>query len=56
MHEPTTTKLVDPYNWVQNMTDADKSLFKREEDEYYNLNLLKYDLLHKQLIREQEFY
>jgi hypothetical protein len=38
------------------MTNEDKALFKREEEEYYRLNMLKHDLLHKQLIREQEFY
>jgi hypothetical protein len=47
MHEPTNTNLVDPYHWVQNMTVEDKELFKREEDEYYQLNLLKHDMLHK---------
>jgi hypothetical protein len=34
------------------MSEEDKRLFKREEEEYYNLSLFKNDLLHKQLIRE----
>lgn len=57
MHEATNSKLIDPYHWIQvSMSDDDKKLFKREEEEYYQLSLLKYDLLHKQLVREQEFY
>ena len=56
MHEPTTTKLNDPYHWVREMTDDDRALFMREEEEYYRLSMLKSDLLHKQLVREQEFY
>ena len=56
MHEPTTTKLNDPYHWVREMTAEDRDLFKREEEEYYRLSLLKNDFLHKQLVREQEFY
>jgi hypothetical protein len=56
MHEPAGSKLHDPYHWVQYMSDQDREFFKRAEEEYYQLVLLKYDLLHKQLIREQEFY
>ena len=47
MHEPTNNKIVDPYHWIQNMSEEDKNLFKREEEEYYQLNLLKHDMLHK---------
>jgi hypothetical protein len=57
MHEPSTSKMVDPYHWIQvSMTAEDRNLFKREEEEFYNLSLFKYDMLHKQLLREQEFY
>ena len=38
------------------MSAEDRELFLREETEFYQLSLFKYDLLHKQLIREQEFY
>jgi len=38
------------------MSEEDRGLFKREEEEFYRLNHLKNDMLHKQLIREQEFY
>jgi len=47
MHEPTNSKIVDPYHWVQTMSQEDRNLFKREEEEYYQLNLLKHDMLHK---------
>jgi RNA polymerase-interacting CarD/CdnL/TRCF family regulator len=47
MHEPTNSKIVDPYHWVMTMSEEDKNLFKREEEEYYQLNLLKHDMLHK---------
>ena len=47
MHEPSNNKIVDPYHWIQNMSEEDKNLFKREEEEYYQLNLLKHDMLHK---------
>jgi len=52
MHEPTTSKLNDPYHWVREMTAEDRALFKREEEEYFRLLMLKNDLLHKQLVRE----
>lgn len=38
------------------MSEEDKILFKRDEEEYTQLSLLKNDLLHKILLREQEFY
>lgn len=49
--------MVDPYNWIQtSMSVEDKNLFKREEEEFYNCSLFRYDMLHKVLLREQEFY
>ena len=56
MHEAEASKLVDPYYWMKDMTEEEKRMFVRDEDDYYELLLIKYDLLHKQLIREQEFY
>jgi hypothetical protein len=47
MHEPTTTSLNDPYYWVKDMTMEDRVLFKREEEEFFRLQLFKNDLLHK---------
>lgn len=38
------------------MTDKEKGIFNFEESSYYQMCQLKEDLLHKQLIREQELY
>ena len=36
MHEPTNSKLMDPFHWIEaSMSEEDKTLFKREEEEYY---------------------
>lgn len=54
-HE-TENNIIDPYQWVKDMTPEELEMFYREETEVYMLMLLKYDILNKQLIREQEFY
>jgi hypothetical protein len=48
--------MIDPYAWVSKMTTEDRSLFKREEEEHTMVSLLKYDNLHRSLLRELEHY
>ena len=56
MHEPEKNKLVDPYYWIKDMNEEERDHFMMNEEEFYDLQLLKCDMLHKQLVREQEFY
>lgn len=57
MHEPSNSKVVDPYHWMgPQMSKEDRDLFLREETEYYQLSLLKQDMLYRQILREQEHY
>ena len=56
MHEPHNTAKIDPYHYIKDLSSEEKDRFKFEEEEYTMLCLFKNDLLHKNLLREQQFY
>lgn len=56
MHEPDSTGKIDPYDYIRDLSPVESARFKFDEEEYTMLCLFKNDLLHKNLLREQQFY
>ena len=49
-------KILDPYHWIENMTESQEKHFRFQEGTFTDVYLTKYHLLEKQIMREFEFY
>ena len=57
IHETDEKKrVVDPYHWMKTMNEQEKLTFERQENEWYQMCLIRFDSLYRQLLREHEFY
>lgn len=57
MHETADSNFInDPYHWMKSMSEKEETEFKQSEEDFFQLLMMRNDLIHKQLIREQEFY
>lgn len=48
MHEINAEgRIMDPYKWMQKMSEEERKDFNNMEIDFYNMCMLKFDMLHK---------